>query len=61
MLCPGEVQSMRPVVEQSIQQLTAQEDAMQNVSTQFNEALALYRKSVSVAVFTVLYLLSSLV
>ena len=40
----GEVQAMRPVVEKSIQQLTAQEDAMQDVSTQFNEALALYRK-----------------
>ena len=40
----GQVQAMRPVVEKSVQQLTAQEDAMQDVSTQFNEALALYRK-----------------
>ena len=39
---------MRSVVEQTVQQLTAQEEAMQSVSAQFNEALALYRKSVSI-------------
>ena len=39
---------MRSVVEQTVQQLTAQEEAMQSVSGQFNEALALYRKSVSI-------------
>ena len=35
---------MRPVVEKTIQQLSAQEEVMQTVSTQFNEALALYRE-----------------
>ena len=39
---------MRSVVEQTVQQLTSQEEAMQSVSAQFNEALDLYRKSVSI-------------
>ena len=43
----GEVQAMRPAVELALKQLTAHEEVMQSVSTQFNEALALYRKSVS--------------
>ncbi|CAI8029248.1 Signal transducing adapter molecule 1 [Geodia barretti] len=46
----SEVQSMRSVVEQTVQQLTAQEEAMQSVSSQFNEALDLYRKSVSILI-----------
>ena len=37
---------MRSIVEQRVQQLTAHEEGMQNISTQFNEALTLYRKSV---------------
>ena len=41
---------MRSVVEQTVQQLTAQEEAMQSVSSQFNEALDLYRKSVSILI-----------
>ena len=42
---------MRSMVESTVQQLTAKEEAMQTVSAQFNEALALYRKSVFIQHF----------